>query len=67
MAQVAARIDSRGDAIGITFASVSKDGVTGDEKLLVSRIVKALAADPTLPTPTLRNAETKAQPTTQAQ
>lgn len=56
MAQVVAKIDTRGeDTVAITFASPTKEGTTANEKLLVSRIVKALATDPTMPTPALRN------------
>lgn len=56
MAQIVAKIDTRGeDTVAITFASPTKEGTTTNEKLLVSRIVKALATDPTMPTPALRN------------
>ena len=49
MAQVVVSIDTSGDTLKVTFASASKEGVTGSEKALTARAVDAMGRDPNMP------------------
>lgn len=49
MAQVVVSIDTSGDTLKVSFASASKEGVSGTEKALAARAVEAMGKDPSMP------------------